>query len=185
MVTLPNLHVFSSCYKSYNPFPLPESPLGVSHAVREINRGAELLEEVSSSLLDQSTEEAADIEDGEIESNHERGDVEGITKGLLEWPKICTQVAQFACTPMGILVARDLPIGASVDESEELQAQTEAARSLSTPLNFSGIEDLRGIVAGAISGNVCTVTQLCAVKKTLSSARRLHDQVQQGRVLFV
>jgi hypothetical protein len=185
MMTLPNLHVFSSCYKSYNPFPLPESPLGVSHAVREINRGAELLEEVSSSLLDQSTEEAADIEDGEIESNHERGDVEGITKGLLEWPKICTQVAQFACTPMGILVARDLPIGASVDESEELQAQTEAARSLSTPLNFSGIEDLRGIVAGAISGNVCTVTQLCAVKKTLSSARRLHDQVQQGRVLFV
>ncbi len=185
MMTLPNLHVFSSCYKSYNPFPLPESPWGVSHAVREINRGAELLEEVSSSLLDQSTEEAADIEDGEIESNHERGDVEGITKGLLEWPKICTQVAQFACTPMGILVARDLPIGASVDESEELQAQTEAARSLSTPLNFSGIEDLRGIVAGAISGNVCTVTQLCAVKKTLSSARRLHDQVQQGRVLFV
>jgi hypothetical protein len=63
---------------------LPESPQGVSHAVREINRGAELLEEVSSSLLDQSTEEAADIEDGEIESNHERGDVEGITKGLLE-----------------------------------------------------------------------------------------------------
>jgi hypothetical protein len=32
---------------------------------------------------------------------------------------------------MGILVAREgrLPIGASVDESEELQAQTEAARS--------------------------------------------------------
>lgn len=192
MMTLPNLHVFSSCvkascYKSYNPFPLPERPWGVSHAVKEINRGAELLEEVSSSLLDQSTDEAADIEDGEIESNHERGDVEGITKGLLEWPKICTQVAQFACTPMGIFVAREgyLPIGASVDESEELQAQTEAARSLSTPLNFSGIEDLRGIVAGALSGNVCTVTQLCAVKKTLSSARRLHDQVQQGRVLFV
>lgn len=89
MMTLPILHVFSSCvkasrYKSYNPFPLPESPWGVSHAVREINRGAELLEEVSSSLLDQSTEEAADIEDGEIESNHERGNVEGITKGLLE-----------------------------------------------------------------------------------------------------
>jgi hypothetical protein len=54
---------------------------------------------------------------------------------------------------MGILVAREgyLPIGASVDESEELQAQIEAARSLSTPLNFSGIEDLRGIVAGALS----------------------------------
>ncbi len=92
-----------------------------------------------------------------------------------------------AWTPMGILVSREgyLPIGASVDGSEELQAQTEAARSLSTPLNFSGIEDLRGIVAGALSGNVCTVTQLCAVKKTLSSARRLHDQVQQVRVLFV
>ncbi len=83
MMTLPNLHVFSSCvkascYKSYNPFPLPESPWGVSHAVREINRGAELLEEVSSSLLGQSTEEAADIEDGEIESNDERGNVEGM-----------------------------------------------------------------------------------------------------------
>jgi hypothetical protein len=34
---------------------LPESPREVSHAVREINRGAELLEEVSRSLLDQST----------------------------------------------------------------------------------------------------------------------------------
>jgi DNA mismatch repair protein MutS2 len=88
---------------------------------------------------------------------------------------------------MGILVAREgyLLIGASVEESDKLQAQTEAARSLSTPLNFSGIEDLRGIVAGVLSGNVCTVTQLCAVKKTLSSARHLHDQVQQGRVLFV
>lgn len=113
----------------------------------------------------------ADIDDG--------NNVETETLKLLEWPRVCIQVSEFASTPMAVAVARkgDLPIGRTVVESEELQAQTVAAQLLSSPLEFSGIEDLRKFIEDAQSGNVCQLEELCLVRKTLAAVRRLHNQV--------
>ena len=105
--------------------------------------------------------------------------VEIETLNLLEWPKVCIQVSEFASTPMAVALAREgsLPIGRTVAESEELQAQTAAAQLLSSPLDFSDIADLRSFIEDAQSGNVCQLDDLCQVRKTLAAVRRLHSQV--------
>lgn len=106
-------------------------------------------------------------------------DVGTETLNLLEWPKVCIQVAEFASTSMAVAQARagSLPIGTSVAESEELQAQTAAAQSLPSPLDFSDIADLRGFIEDAHSGNVCELDQFCQVRMTLAAVRRLYHQV--------
>jgi len=105
--------------------------------------------------------------------------VETETLNLLEWPKVCIQVSEFASTPMAVALARvgSLPIGRAVAESEELQAQTAAAQLLSSPLDFSDITDLRGFIENSESGTVCQLEELCQVRKTLAAVRRLHHQV--------
>lgn len=105
--------------------------------------------------------------------------VETETLSLLEWPKVCIQVSEFASTPMAVALARagSLPIGRTVAESEEFQAQTTAAQSLSSPLDFSDIADLRSFIEDAQAGNVCQLEDLCQVRKTLAAVRRLHQQV--------
>lgn len=105
--------------------------------------------------------------------------VEIETLNLLEWPKVCIQVSQFASTPMAVALAREgsLPIGRTVAESEELQEQTAAAQLLSSPLDFSDIADLCSFIEDAQSGNVCQLEDLCQVRKTLAAVRRLHSQV--------
>ncbi|KAG0626815.1 hypothetical protein M758_2G153700 [Ceratodon purpureus] len=105
--------------------------------------------------------------------------VEIETLNLLEWPKVCVQVSEFASTLMAIALALEgsLPIGRTVAESEELQAQTAAAGLLPSPLDFSDIVDLRNFIEDAQSGNVCQLDDLCQVRKTLAAVRRLHSQV--------
>jgi hypothetical protein len=114
------------------------------------------------------SEEAGDGNNVEIE-----------TLDLLEWPKVCIQVSEFASTPMAVALAREgsLPIGRTVAESEKLQAQTAAAELLSSPLDFSDIADVRSFIEDAQSGNVCQLEDLCQVRKTLAAVRRLHSQV--------
>ena len=60
---------------------------------------------------------------------------------LLEWPRVCAQVACFAATPAGHAAARAaLPLGESFDASAELLEQTcEATRCSMT---FDGVYDV-------------------------------------------
>ncbi|OAE33226.1 hypothetical protein AXG93_3105s1340 [Marchantia polymorpha subsp. ruderalis] len=98
---------------------------------------------------------------------------------LFEWPAICAQVAQFASTPMGTIIALDgnLTVGSTQAQSEELLDQTAAAFALSKPLYFSGIENLQGIVGDALSGNVCGIKDLSCIRSTLLGVQKVYDQL--------
>lgn len=48
------------------------------------------------------------------------------------------------------------------------------------PLDFSGIDDISGIVNSAVSGNLLTVSELCAVRRTLRAARTLFERLKDG-----
>lgn len=82
---------------------------------------------------------------------------------------------------MGFSVARNgnVPLGRSRDESQKLLDQTKAASLLPRPLDFSGIEDLSGIVNSSVSGEMITVGDICAVRRTLRAARALLEQLEE------
>lgn len=75
-----------------------------------------------------------------------------------------------------------IPIGKSLQESRELLNQTAAALAVMQiePLDFSGIDDISGIVNSAVSGNLLTVSELCAVRRTLRAARTLFERLKDG-----
>lgn len=71
-------------------------------------------------------------------------------------------------------------LGRSRDESQKLLDQTTAAVLFSRPLDFSGIEDVSEIFDSAVGGELVTVGELCAVKRTLKSAREVLEQLEDG-----
>ncbi|KAI3795838.1 hypothetical protein L1987_38498 [Smallanthus sonchifolius] len=99
------------------------------------------------------------------------------TLKILEWPSICNQVSAFTSTTM----ARDalLPIGRTPEESLRLLDQTSAAFALHLPPDFSGIEDISKLVQSAMSGQLLSIREICAVKRTLRSARDLYQQLNK------
>lgn len=107
------------------------------------------------------------------------GNVEQDTLICLEWQSLCDQVAQYTSTGMSYLVAKEgcIPIGSNLHDSEELLDQTAAALLLPDALDFSGIQDIRNVIKSAALGKVCTVNELCAVKRTLHSARSIYNKL--------
>ncbi|KAI3745531.1 hypothetical protein L1987_58645 [Smallanthus sonchifolius] len=99
------------------------------------------------------------------------------TLKILEWPSICNQVSAFTSTTM----ARDalLPIGRTPEESRRLLDQTSAAFALHLPPDFSGIEDVSNLLQSAMSGQLLSIREICAVKRTLRSARDLYQQLNK------
>ncbi|THG12665.1 hypothetical protein TEA_026792 [Camellia sinensis var. sinensis] len=65
------------------------------------------------------------------------------------------------------------------DESRKLLDQTAAAVALPRPLDFSGIEDVSQIVKSSVSGELASISELCAVKRTLRSARELFEKLEE------
>ena len=102
------------------------------------------------------------------------------TLQTLEWPSICRQLAAFTSTPMGLHAARNanIPIGRSSGESRKLLDQTAAALAIPVPLDFSGIEDVTGIVDVSVSGELLSIREICTVRRTLKAARELFEQLQ-------
>ncbi|KAJ7525881.1 hypothetical protein O6H91_17G071700 [Diphasiastrum complanatum] len=119
--------------------------------------------------------------DDEDEDEDEDVGIELETLNLLEWPLICSQVASFASTPMGIAAARNaqILIGTSQQESEQLLAQTAAVLSLSCRLDFSGIRDITHIVRKALSDEICSLSDFCVLRNALTAAQKLADQILQ------
>lgn len=144
---------------------------------RDLHQHAEYSNRTGNTSVEEETE--AFLSSGAKEEVDDGINVGIETLNLLEWPKVCVQVSEFASTPMAVALARagSLPIGKTLAESEELQAQTAAAQLLSSPLDFSDIADLRGFIEDAQSGNVCQLEELCQVRKTLAAVSRLHHQV--------
>lgn len=103
------------------------------------------------------------------------------TLKTLEWPSVCNQLSAFTSTSMGLDAAQcgRIPLGRSPEESRKLLAQTTAAVTLPRTVDFSGIEDVSVIVDSSVSGEMVSIRELCAVKRTLKSARELFEQLQE------
>ncbi|KAJ9563074.1 hypothetical protein OSB04_008234 [Centaurea solstitialis] len=101
------------------------------------------------------------------------------TLKILEWPSVCNQLSAFTSTAMGFSAARDalLPIGRTPEESRRLLDQTSAAFALRLPPDFSGIEDVSEIVQSSAAGQLLSIREICAVKRTLRSARDLFQHL--------
>ncbi|KAJ0641465.1 putative DNA mismatch repair protein MutS, core [Helianthus annuus] len=103
------------------------------------------------------------------------------TLNILEWPSVCNQLSAFTSTTMGSSAARDgqVVIGRSPQESRRLLDQTSAAFALHLPPDFSGIEDVSEVVESAVSGQLLSIREICAVKRTLRSARALFEELEK------
>jgi DNA mismatch repair protein MutS2 len=119
------------------------------------------------------------------------------TLELLEWSRLCQQVATFAATKLGTIAARNLVIPQSLSVSLNLLAQTKEVYDLETRLtgglSLDGIEDFgdaleRAAVQGMLSGK-----ELHEIATTLAGMRKLrrtidseeHIPVLQGLVADV
>ncbi|KAL9686940.1 hypothetical protein QQ045_031335 [Rhodiola kirilowii] len=101
----------------------------------------------------------------------------------LEWDAVCKQLSSFTSTSMGRFAAENgnVAIGRSLEESQMLLEQTNSATRLllfGKELDFSGIEDVNGIVCRAVDGEVLSVGELCALWRTLRSAKGLVEQIE-------
>ncbi|XP_022845638.1 uncharacterized protein LOC111368558 isoform X2 [Olea europaea var. sylvestris] len=102
------------------------------------------------------------------------------TLKILEWPSVCTQLAAFTSTSMGLAAAQTarIPLGKCPDDSRRLLAQTSAAVDISQPLDFSGIEDVSAIVETSVAGEMLSTRELCSVQRTLRAIRALLEQLE-------
>ncbi|XP_038893645.1 endonuclease MutS2 isoform X2 [Benincasa hispida] len=103
------------------------------------------------------------------------------TLRVLEWSSICRQLSTFTSTSMGFDVAQkaNVRFGRTREESQKLLDQTTAAEAVvSIQLDFSGIEDVSGILNSASSGKLLTIAELCSVRRTLKAARELFEKLQ-------
>ncbi|PWA62129.1 DNA mismatch repair protein MutS, core [Artemisia annua] len=104
------------------------------------------------------------------------------TLTILEWPSLCSQLSAFTSTTMGTSAARkgDVRIGESPEESIKLLDQTSAAILLPMPLDFRGIEDVMELVGRGVNGELLSIQEISAVRRSLRAARGLFDQVVEA-----
>ena len=103
--------------------------------------------------------------------------IQAETLELLEWSRLCQQVATFAATKLGTIAARNLVIPQQPSVSLNLLAQTKEVYELETRLtgglSLDGIEDFgdaleRAAVQGMLSGK-----ELHEIATTLAGMRKL------------
>jgi DNA mismatch repair protein MutS2 len=107
--------------------------------------------------------------------------VEHDTLGLLEWPRLCAHVASFASTAAGRRHCEALSLGASVEESRSLLAETTELLGLDGltegGLSFRGVGDIRITLQRCAKGGVAAGEALLELASTLAAARRLRRQI--------
>ncbi len=103
---------------------------------------------------------------------------------LLEWPRLCGQIATFAATPAGRRQVEALPLGATPAESQALLGETSELLALDGltegGLSFQGVADLRHTVALCGKGGTAGGEALLEVAATLAAARRLRRQIDDS-----
>ncbi|KMZ75148.1 hypothetical protein ZOSMA_118G00250 [Zostera marina] len=99
---------------------------------------------------------------------------------ILEWGSTCKQISRFASTDTRRILCWNggIHVGRDKTESEMLLDQTETALCLPQLLDFSGIDDISDFVKLAASRDILTVRELCIVKQTLRSVRRVYEQLK-------
>jgi DNA mismatch repair protein MutS2 len=100
---------------------------------------------------------------------------------LLDWPRLCSQVASFATTPAGRRRVEALHLGATAADSQKLQVETTELLALDGltegGLSFQGVADLRPTVTLCGKGGIAGGEALLEVASTLGAARRLRRQI--------
>ncbi|EFJ45039.1 hypothetical protein VOLCADRAFT_40753, partial [Volvox carteri f. nagariensis] len=105
------------------------------------------------------------------------------TLDMLEWPKLCEQVARFASTHAGKRACRALHVPEDPRETLRLLEQTRAITVLeydwATSLDFGGIQtsDAESGLSRASKGGMLSAEQLRALVSLVNGAERLRKQV--------
>ncbi|KAK8946152.1 DNA mismatch repair protein MSH6 [Platanthera guangdongensis] len=139
-------------------------------------------------LADQRTQSESDPVDGtelrnvdgeENERSRFKEELREAAKEALEWSSVCSLVSDFTSTAAGREVCRSgrLPVGRNQAESQKFLDQTASAVSLPEKLDFSGVDDVAGLVRKAVGGNILGIRELCAVGKCLASASGVWEQL--------
>ncbi|KAK0579326.1 hypothetical protein LWI29_024589 [Acer saccharum] len=105
----------------------------------------------------------------------------------LEWLSLCDQLSPFAQTSMGLSVTKkaQIPFGRCLAESQTLLDQTSAALAImqSQPLDLSKIEDISRIVDSAASGKLLSLSEICAVRRTLRAVSDVWEKLSEAPLL--
>jgi DNA mismatch repair protein MutS2 len=102
------------------------------------------------------------------------------TLTLLEWPRLCQQLATFTATKLGAIAARQLQPPASPAQSTTLLTETQEATQLETRppgLSFTGIADIGDALIRAQRQGLLQGKDLLAIALTLQAARQLRRTV--------
>lgn len=99
------------------------------------------------------------------------------TLDLLEWLRVCQNLATFAATKLGVVAAHQLKMPNTQSESEKLLAQTKEIYYLEQQLdsgwNFKGIKDVGGSLERASIGGMLSAKELLDLATTLAGMRYL------------
>jgi DNA mismatch repair protein MutS2 len=107
--------------------------------------------------------------------------IESETLELLEWPRLCQHLSTFAATKLGAIACRHLQIPATLDETQQLLAQTrevyQLESRLSGGLTFEGISDIGDSLERAKLQGILSGEELQAIAATLAGARQLRRTI--------
>jgi DNA mismatch repair protein MutS2 len=108
--------------------------------------------------------------------------IQAETLELLEWSRLCQQVATFAATKLGAIAAQHLAIPTNPAKSLELLAQTQEVYNLenrlTSGLSFEGIEDIGDALERASLQGILSGRELYDLATTLAGMRRLRRTIE-------
>ncbi|ERN41541.1 MutS2 family protein [Rubidibacter lacunae KORDI 51-2] len=109
--------------------------------------------------------------------------IQAETLNLLEWPRLCQQLATFAATKLGAIAAHRLQPPDSLAVSSTLLAQTREVVGLEIGLvgawTFDGIEDIGDALERSDRGGMLSGKELLAIATTLAGVRRLRRAIDE------
>ncbi len=101
---------------------------------------------------------------------------------LLEWQLLCQQLATFAETKLGAVVARNFKLPTTQAESQDLLSQTQEIYNLEQQLDsgwsFKGIKDIGDSLERAGIGGVLAAKELLDIATTLAGVRYLRRIIE-------
>jgi len=102
---------------------------------------------------------------------------QALTLNLLEWERLCQQVATFAATKLGMKATRQTQIPDHFGRSQALLTQTQEVYDLDVRiaggLSMEGIEDISEAIARTEKKGTINAAELWQVATTLAGARNL------------
>jgi DNA mismatch repair protein MutS2 len=108
--------------------------------------------------------------------------IEQETLELLEWPRLCQQLATFAATKLGAIAAQRLRLPDTPTESLDLLTQTQEFAELEQGLqrlSFAGIVDITEALERAGLGGILSGEELLHIATTLGGMRRLRRLIEE------